>query len=145
METLVFPLAVMCSLGLGGVALSFLAILHSKSSARSYDRRATAREAQLIAEVESAKEKVDELAGELSQIREQAPHACPAPRSGFNLSTRSQALRMHRRGDAPAQIAAALEVPLQEVDLLLKVHRIVLKNLAVTARPETPAKRASPA
>jgi hypothetical protein len=36
---------------------------------------------------------------------------------------------MHRKGDPPDRIAAALEVPLQEVDLLLKVHRIVLSNL----------------
>jgi hypothetical protein len=36
---------------------------------------------------------------------------------------------MHRKGDAPDRIAAALGVPLQEVDLLIKVHRIVLDSL----------------
>ena len=36
---------------------------------------------------------------------------------------------MHRKGDPPDQIAKALEVPLQEVDLLIKVHRIVIGNL----------------
>jgi hypothetical protein len=45
------------------------------------------------------------------------------------MNKRSQVLRMQRRGDAPEQIAIALEVPLQEVDLLLKVQRIVLRNL----------------
>jgi hypothetical protein len=45
------------------------------------------------------------------------------------MNKRSQVLRMHRKGDAPEQIAIALEVPLQEVDLLLKVQRIVLHNL----------------
>ena len=49
------------------------------------------------------------------------------PKPGLNLSKRSQALRMHRRGEAPEQIAEALELPLQEVDLLLKVHRIVIE------------------
>jgi hypothetical protein len=51
------------------------------------------------------------------------------PRPGLNLSTRSQALRMHRRGNPPERIAAALQVPLQEVDLLLKVQRIIAGNL----------------
>jgi hypothetical protein len=33
---------------------------------------------------------------------------------------------MSRRGETPGQIAAALELPQGEVDLLLKVHRIVV-------------------
>ena len=145
METLVVPLAIMCSLGLGGIALSIVAIVHSQSSARYHDRCAGASQAQLSAELESAKEKVDELAGEVCQMREHAPHALSAPRSGFNLGTRSQALRMHRRGDSPGQIAVALQVPLQEVELLLKVHRIVLKNLVVTVRPQAPPEPANSA
>jgi hypothetical protein len=44
----------------------------------------------------------------------------------MNLSKRSQVLRMHRRGDPPDQIATSLAVPRQEVELLLKVQRIVL-------------------
>jgi hypothetical protein len=35
---------------------------------------------------------------------------------------------MHRNGGAPDRITVALEVPLQEVDLLIKVHRIVIGN-----------------
>jgi len=36
---------------------------------------------------------------------------------------------VYRRGEPPDQIAAALDLPLQEVDLLLKVHRVVIRNL----------------
>jgi hypothetical protein len=36
---------------------------------------------------------------------------------------------MHRKGEPPDQIARALALPLQEVDLLIKVHRIVIGNL----------------
>jgi hypothetical protein len=36
---------------------------------------------------------------------------------------------MHRRGEGAEQIAAELELPRQEVDLLLKVHRIILSNV----------------
>ena len=48
----------------------------------------------------------------------------------MNLSRRSQALRLHRQGDSAEQIARALDVPRQQVDLLLKVHEIVLHNAA---------------
>ena len=51
------------------------------------------------------------------------------PKHGLNLSKRSHALRMHRRGEGAEQIAAALELPRQEVDLLLKVHRIIISNV----------------
>lgn len=51
-----------------------------------------------------------------------------APRSGLNLNKRSQALLMHRRGEEPEQIAAALSVPQSEVDLLLTVNRIALSQ-----------------
>jgi hypothetical protein len=136
-ETLVFPLAVMCGLGLGGVALSIVAIAHAKSSARYFDRRSKAAQARLNAELASAKEKVSELEGEVCQMREQSPQMPSPPRPGFNLTTRSQALRMYRRGDSPGQIASTLQVPLEEVELLLKVHRIALQNLVVTARPQS--------
>jgi hypothetical protein len=36
---------------------------------------------------------------------------------------------MHRRGESPEQIAAAMGIPLAEVDLLLKAHRIVMSNV----------------
>jgi hypothetical protein len=40
---------------------------------------------------------------------------------------------MSRRGETPGQIAAALELPRGEVDLLLKVHRIVVSLPAAPA------------
>jgi hypothetical protein len=36
---------------------------------------------------------------------------------------------MHRRGDPPERIASLLEVPRPEVDLLIKVHRIIISQL----------------
>ena len=62
----------------------------------------------------------------------------PATRSGFNLSKRSQAIRMSRRGETPSQIAAALELPQGEVDLLLKVHRLVVSLPVTTAAAKGP-------
>lgn len=49
-----------------------------------------------------------------------------APRSGFNVSKRSLALRMSRLGEKSENIASALSLPRREVDLLLKVQKIVV-------------------
>jgi O6-methylguanine-DNA--protein-cysteine methyltransferase len=46
-------------------------------------------------------------------------------RSGMNLNKRTQALRQLRLGQATGDIAKNLEMPKAEVDLLVKVHRIV--------------------
>jgi hypothetical protein len=76
-------------------------------------------------------EKFQALSAQLQDLRREsadAPTPGP-PKRGLNLNKRSQALRMHRQGDPVEQIAAALELPRQEVDLLVKVHRIVLSGV----------------
>jgi hypothetical protein len=42
----------------------------------------------------------------------------------LNLTRRAQALRMQRRGESPATIAAALRLPRNEIDLLLKIQTL---------------------
>ena len=51
-----------------------------------------------------------------------------APGVSINLTKRSQALRMYRRGDSPEQIGSALQMPRNEVDLLLKVQRALAEH-----------------
>jgi hypothetical protein len=46
----------------------------------------------------------------------------------LNLNRRAQALRMHRRGEAPATIAAALRVSRNEIDLLLKIQKLAARD-----------------
>jgi hypothetical protein len=49
----------------------------------------------------------------------------PSPlRAGLNLNKRVHAMRMLRRGEDVAHIAAALGVPRQEVELLIRVQSI---------------------
>lgn len=80
---------------------------------------------------EVLQQKLDALELHVQELRHHGPPAAvPAPpRAGFNLEKRSHALRMHRRGEPLPQIASTLELPLQEVELLVKVHRIVLRNI----------------
>ena len=131
MNWLGLAFAILCSLALAGVGLSFLAIFHAASSVQAAESRAKANQAQLEAALETARRSLEGIAAELHEVQQQPQAAIVPfePRSGLNLSKRSQALRMSRRGSAPDQIAEALGIPLQEVDLLLKVHRIVIGSI----------------
>jgi len=121
------PLALLCGISLASAALSFLTLARLRGVAAG--RKPHAQSAQLAASVEAIGKAVESLSEEVREMRRQAPAATPgagAPGPGLNLSKRSQALRMHRRGEPPEQIAANLAISRQEVDLLLKIHRIVM-------------------
>jgi len=49
------------------------------------------------------------------------------PRSGIDMNQRTQVMRRARRGERPEQIAVELGVPRNEVELLVKVHRAVVR------------------
>jgi hypothetical protein len=118
-------------LSLTGIALAVFAVWHVRALASSVGTtmEATFEESEL--RVEAFRERLDALALQFRELeRQPAVTLSPGlPRPGMNVVKRSQALRMHRRGDRPEQIAAALELPRQEVDLLLKVHSIVIGSI----------------
>src|SRR5580692_1341507 len=60
-----------------------------------------------------------------------------AARSGFTPARRAQALRRLGQGQDAARIAASLGVPLPEVELLIRVQRMMASHAADPA-PETP-------
>jgi hypothetical protein len=64
------------------------------------------------------------LAGLGKEIEGQSCFIGVADSGGINFSRRTRVLRMHRRGDRPDQIAAALNVPVNEVKLLLKLQHL---------------------
>jgi hypothetical protein len=78
---------------------------------------------------QSANTEIRSLSAGLEELRnfqkaDPAPPMIPGAQS-LNLTKRAQALRMHRRGETPAGIAAALEAPSNEIDLLLKLNGIL--------------------
>jgi hypothetical protein len=83
------------------------------------------------AEAAVLRQAVAMLDEELRELRDATGALVPPPptRSGLNLSARSQVLRRHRTGEDPADIAASLGLPRAEVDLLLKVNRIIVGSL----------------
>ena len=131
MSHLFFPLALISALALGALAVSILALRGASAVLRAASERANAGRGQWEAALAAIRDSTRELAARVDELEQRpVPAALPGPpKAGLNLSKRSQALRMHRRGDPPAQIALALDIPLQEVDLLLKVHRIVLRSI----------------
>ena len=74
---------------------------------------------------------VERLESDLREVERQTGMlVAPAPaRSGLNLSKRTQVLRMHRAGQDSAGIAAVLALPRSEVELLIKVQRIVVGQI----------------
>ena len=89
------------------------------------------RTVELRAAVEALHASQAAMEAVLKEIEEQTGTLVPPPpsSSGLNIGKRSQVLRRHRLGEDPDQIAAALNLPRTEVDLLLKVNRIVLEQL----------------
>jgi hypothetical protein len=113
------------------VATSLFAVWRTRAMVHAAENRMKAAGERSEATLRNWWQTLDSLSAQVRDLPQQslpAPSSAP-PKSGLNMNKRSQVLRMHRKGDAPEQIAIALEVPLQEVDLLLKVQRIVLHNL----------------
>ncbi|HUP04076.1 MAG TPA: hypothetical protein VMU19_08805 [Bryobacteraceae bacterium] len=83
------------------------------------------------------------LAAEVASIRQEMTTVEPRSYAGqkLNLTRRAQALRMERRGEAPATIAATLRVPRNEVDLLLKIQKLSERR---TSAHESPTVEAEP-
>jgi len=54
-------------------------------------------------------------------------------RSGINLNRRGQAVRLLRRGENVAHVAAALAVPRAEIELLIRVQEMTAQRAAEAA------------
>ena len=129
--SLLIPMALSFGLLAGSLGLSLLALARSRALAQQSVQDARAAREERESALAAMRQTMEELAAQVHEVRMQ-PAAGPQPatqRAALNLSKRSQALRMHRRGEAPQNIAAALEIPRQELELLLKVHRIVMSNI----------------
>jgi hypothetical protein len=121
-------LLVLHTLLAGGIGACVFLYLLGKNELRAAEKRSTRRHDAAEARLEKFRAELETLRERLRETEENAGLlvAPPPARSGLNLGKRSQAIRLFRRGDKPGQIAAALNLPQREVELLVKVHRIVL-------------------
>jgi len=123
------PLALGTGIVLATMAVSFWSLARATMWQRAAKCSAQAGEERVHATINELRASISKLAGELEQTRVAAASGYTAARPGMNLTKRSQALRLHRRGESPEQIAMSMDVPRQEVELLLKVHRIVMARV----------------
>ncbi len=115
-----------------GLASGLALFITLKGEFRRFETRWSKRQSALEEAVQAMCAEIETLAERVKEAEERAGVLVPPtpPKSGLNLGKRSQALRMFRRGEMPEQIAAALDLPQNEVELLIKVHRISLETLA---------------
>jgi hypothetical protein len=135
LEWILNPVVAYALIAIGLVLCLFLFVT-LKRDLRMGEARSAKKLAALEADWQAKMESMDERWKELSQLSSLLVPP-PPPRSGLNLNKRSQALERHRRGETPPEIAAALAIPRNEVELLVKVQRIVLSSM------EKPAARAA--
>ncbi len=85
--------------------------------------------ARLSAEIAGLKGQIQGLEQPDTSLASGTPTAGSAAATGNSVNTtlRSKVLKMHRLGQSPDRIAGALRVPRGEVDLLVKVHKIVMR------------------
>ena len=83
--------------------------------------------------IKALADQIEELKREVREAESRTGMLVPPtpPKSGLNLNRRSQVLRMSRQGERPSKIAAALSLPQKEVELLVKVQKIVLSSADV--------------
>ena len=118
-----------------GLGLCLYLFVTLKCDIRAQEKRAKAGESALADAVAAIRISLDQARAEVRELQEQTGMLVPPSptQSGLNLSKRGQALQMYRRGQAPQQIAASLSLPVSEIDLLIKVHQIVLEQVAQPA------------
>jgi len=80
---------------------------------------------QKLEEMQSAVSTMGRQRPEPPQLIEVPVRASASVRPSLNLTKRTQALRMRRRGESIESIAAALATPRNEIELLVKVYEMV--------------------
>lgn len=97
--------------------------------------RAAKQEKALEKETTRLSAEITELKGHILELEQSgnsisgaaAPGTPATTANGVNHTLRSKVLKLHRLGQSPDRIAGSLRVPRGEVDLLVKVHKIVMR------------------
>jgi hypothetical protein len=121
--------------------MACLSLLESiRRRARRAGRSLQEGQSTLASEVEELRIAVARLQSELQEVKETAAVLVPPepPRSGLNLSRRSEALRRLRKGESPSMVAAALNISAGEAELLGKVQRMLAAQTGDAERRPRP-------
>jgi hypothetical protein len=119
------PLTQYGMLGAGLIA-SLTLFITAKLEISAVTRRVNRSENEVRDRLQAAEGAV-ELLRDAERSRERMAEGggpTPAGSSSLNLTKRAQAVRMHRRGEPASTIAAATRAPLNEIELLIKLHEL---------------------
>lgn len=106
-----------------------------KERLKQYDAQIDTASNNVLVQIEAMRTELRDAEERTAQLVPPVP-----PRSGLNLNTRTQAIRMFRHGEDERDIASKLGLPRNEVKLLLKVHKLAVDAppiANVTAEPVT--------
>jgi hypothetical protein len=123
LERYLIPLAPFLLIGMNSVLCLFF-FLCLDHEVRVMNLRWRRRQTEQESATGELKAQMSQLSARVLDAEERTGVLVPPtpPRSGFNLNKRSQVIRMSRRGEQAEKIAAALNLPQREVELLLKVY-----------------------
>ena len=129
LEHYLVPLAPYLLVALAAIALLFIfaslegEIRHLKSRVRTQTQGELSGQEQIQI-------RLNDLNARLRETEERAsiPIQSAPIKPSLNLNKRTQVVRMSRRGAPASNIAAALNLPRKEVELLLKIHQLTLNN-----------------
>lgn len=119
LDWILSPLAIYGAMALTLVSCLIL-FFSFKFEVRQVRRSGEASKETLASQVREMESSVGSLQEKLTDIAGRPTPGSPA----MNLNRRVQVLRMHRRGESLETIAAALNTPRNEVDLLIRVHKM---------------------
>jgi len=98
-----------------------------RTRARDQEKSMRTETARLSAEIGELSKRILDLEQGAARSSVAAPVPSASPEHGVNNTLRSKVLKMHRLGQPAERIAGSLRVPKGEVDLLVKVHKIVMR------------------
>jgi len=111
------------ALGLSAALALFLSL---KRELRSHAQRTRTRLDEVRLQLQNV-----QLQNSQRTVPDPPPAAPPVVlRSGMNLTKRTQALRLLRRGEDVSHVAAALGVPRREIELLVRVQKLSARRAA---------------
>jgi hypothetical protein len=84
-------------------------------------------ESSIQAETAQLANSINELKRKFEDWEKDEGMAGASLEPGLTDMARAKVLKMHRVGQAPDQIASKLRLPKGEIDLLIKVHQIVMR------------------
>ena len=134
LERFVIPVAPYALLALFAVII-LLIFLSSDREIRRLKSRLGGANPGLLSQDE-LQLRVENLAERLRDAEERAsiPTQAVVIKPSLNMNRRNQVIRLSRRGQPAANIAASLSMPRKEVELLLKIH-----NLSIDHAPDPTA------